>query len=96
MITLSKRILDSTGIEGLKRGQRLNINGYVRSIPFTTSNGRTRRAISIIPHNIELYNDGEGPPQDVCVVMLTAHIESPIWYQDNLTMFSLRTHVPVR
>lgn len=96
MLTLPKRVLESTGINGLERGQRLNINGYVRSIPFTTSHGKTRRAISIIPHNIELCNDETEPQQDVCIAMLTAHIESPIWHQNNLTMFNLRTHVPVR
>lgn len=96
MLTLPKRLLESTGINGLERGQRLNINGYVRSIPFTTSHGKTRRAISIIPHNIELYTDEADSQQDVCIAMLTAHIESPIWHQNNLTMFNLRTHVPIR
>lgn len=96
MLTLPKRILESTGINGLQRGQRLNVNGYVRSIPFTTSHGKMRRAISIIPHELGLCNDGDGTAQDMCIVMITAHIESPIWHQDNLTMFSLRTHVPVR
>lgn len=89
-------MLESTGIDGLKRGQRLNVNGYIRSIPFKTSNDKSRQAISIIPQDIELYNDEEKPVQDMCIVMLTAYIVSPIWYQENLTLFSLQTHVPVR
>lgn len=89
-------MLESTGIDGLKRGQRLNVNGYIRSIPFKTSNGKARHAISIIAQNIELYNDKDEPAQDICIVMLTAYIVSPIWYQENLTLFSLQTHVPVR
>ncbi|XP_055320108.1 uncharacterized protein LOC129577329 [Sitodiplosis mosellana] len=96
MVTFPKRLLETTGITGLERGQKFNINGYVRSIPFKTSHGKMRRAISIMPHSIELYNDEAESVQDMCIVMLTAHIESPIWHQENLTMFSLRTHVPVR
>lgn len=96
MLTLSKNLLESNNISSLARGQKLNINGYIRSLPFTTSLNKMRRAIAIIPYDIKLYKNDEESPQDVCIVMMTAHIESPIWHQNDLAMFNLRTHVPVK
>lgn len=96
MVTIPKKVFESTGMDSIKKGQKVNINGYVRSIPFKTSHDKTRRAISIIPHEIQLYTDRDDPMEDVCIVLLQAHIESLIWHFDNLTAFKLRTHVAVR
>lgn len=93
---LSQRFLHTNGIKSLKRGQAFNVNGYVRSIPFETSHGKIRNAISIVPHDMRLYEDAERPDQDVCIVMLTARIESRIWKTNALQMFNLKTHIPVR
>lgn len=96
MLRLSKELLESNNISKISRGQKLNVNGYVRSISFTTELGKTRRKVSITPHDLKIYRDNDEPPQDTCIVMMTAHIESPIWHQNDLAMFDLRTHVATR
>lgn len=96
MVNIPQKVQKLCGIESLARGQKFNINGYVRSIPFTTFNGKTRKAIAVIPHDIEIYKSGEEPVQDICVVMMTASIESRIFNHGNIMAFNLRTHVPVR
>lgn len=56
-----------------------------------------RRAIAIVPNEIKTYKtDEEQPSEDVCIVMMTAYIESPIYERKNATMFNLRTHVLIR
>lgn len=96
MINIPSKVQQLCGISSLKRGQKFNINGYVRSIPFKTPEAKTRRAIAIIPHDIELYESGEETAQDVCIVMMTAFIESKILTHGRIVTFNLRTHVPAR
>lgn len=96
MINIPPKVQKICGISSLSRGQKFNINGYIRSIPFKTSMGKTRQAIAIIPHDIDVYESGEEVPQDVCIVMMTAIIESKIFNHGNIVTFHLRTHVPLR
>lgn len=96
MINIPPKVQKLCGVESLARGQSFNINGYVRSIPFEIASGKTRRAIAIIPYEIEVYENGLESNQDVCIVMMTAFIESKIFNQRNIMSFHLRTHVPVR
>lgn len=97
MVTIPKKVQKSNGLNLLMRNQRFNINGYIRSIPFVTSKRKTRRAVSIVPHDIELYKvDGDGPIEDVCIVMMTAQIESRIHNESKWMAFTLKTHTPSR
>lgn len=93
---ISQKLLELNNINGLKRGQSFNVNGYIRSIPFETSHGRMRNAISIIPYELRLYPDDQKPHEDVCIVMMTGRIGSKIWNVNEVLMMNLKTHVPVR
>lgn len=94
MVTISKECLKSIGVTGLVQNQRININGYIRSIPFTTSRGTTKRTIAIIPDELKLYKEDSLP--DVCIVLLTAHVDSNVRHRTNVSEFDLRTHVNLR
>lgn len=96
MVIVPVKIQEAIGVPAIKRGQRLNINGYLRSIPFTDFNSKQRRAICIFAREIEIYPNDYDLPTDICIVMLTAHIESPIWQRNNQSIFNLRTHIAIR
>lgn len=81
-------------IDSIKEKQRININGYIRSIPFITLNGKHRQAIFIAPQEITLCDSTDD--NDICIVLMTASIETPIWCQQIICMFNLKTHVHVR
>lgn len=93
---VSPKLLELNNIDSLKRGQSFNVNGYVRSIPFETSHGRIRNAVSIVPYELRLYQDDQKPHEDVCIVMMTARIRSKIWFVNKVLMMDLKTHTPIR
>lgn len=96
MLTLPKKILKSNGIENVVKNQKLNISGLIRSIPFTTSEGETKQFVTIIPNELKFYKDEKEALPDICVVLLTAYIDTDIWHDKNASGFNLRTHVPMR
>lgn len=85
----------TSGIRSLVKGQRINVNGYIRSIKFKISPDKIRSAIAIIPYDIKILSNDD-LYQDICFVIMTAHIESKIWDDGKHMSFSLRTHVPFR
>lgn len=94
LVTISKECLKSIGLTGLVKNQRLNINGYIRSIPFTTSLGTTKRAIAILPDELKIYKEDTLP--DICIVLLTAYVDTNVKHKTNISEFDLRTHVNIR
>lgn len=94
ILTIKPKVLETSGLKSLKKGNRINVNGYVRSIQFEIGSGAKRGSITIIPYNITM--DAENYVQDMCIVMMTAYIESKIWDSGKFMSFSLRTHIPIR
>lgn len=95
ILTIKPKVQKTSGIKSLAKGQRINVNGYIRSIKFKISSDKTRSAIAIIPYDIQMMR-ADDPLPDICFVIMTAHIESRIWDDGRHMSFSLRTHIPFR
>lgn len=95
MLTIKPKVQKASGLTTLKKGQRINVDGYIRSINFKITPVKSRTAIAIVPYDIKLMCDDD-PLQDVCIVMMTAYIESEIKGDGKHISFSLRTHIPLK
>lgn len=95
MLTIKPKVQRTSGLTSLMKGQRVNVNGYIRSLNFKISSNQTRTAIAIVPYDINLMSDDD-PLQDNCIVMIAAYIESKIKDDGTCISFSLRTHMPLK
>lgn len=86
------------GLIMLKYRQRINVNGYVRSIPPRSSDEQSVediRRISIIPKTIELSDDAVDY-MDRCITILQGRIYSDLIWRDESWSFILETQSPLR
>lgn len=72
-------------------GRKCNVNGYVHPRLIKTASGKLRPSINIVPHEFRLYEVGYEPTEDLCLVMLSAWMGSPVWHDDLITLLNLRT-----
>ncbi|XP_031625924.1 uncharacterized protein LOC116342449 [Contarinia nasturtii] len=86
-ISMPKHIQEKTGINHIASGQRININGYVLSHPFKSIDDKNKYKVVIMPTEIRLYKNGEEPLPDICIVMLTGVVRSPIWFKNDFASF---------
>lgn len=100
-LNISTQCSSDLALSMLKNGQRVNINGYMRSNPFSKtlpdrlSNTLAGCQISIIPKTVQLSADAIDY-MDKCIAILQGYVRSDLECDTDSCKFVLETFIPKR
>lgn len=94
-LSISKCLQEETGVKHIACGQKVNINGHVRSFPFKSIQNTVEYSIVILPEDIRVYENEEEPLQDVFSFMMSGFIKSQIFYTPEFAIFTVQQTVTV-
>lgn len=98
-LNISTQCRNDLALSMLKNGQRINVNGHIRSFAFSNtlklSAVLAGCRISIIPKTIQLSGD-EVNYTEKCIVILQGHVRSDLECDKDFCKFVLETKIAKR